>query len=65
MPKTNSANQYASLTLPRQGFVVPDVGNGADCGESRPSFLHCKVAEGISSDQKLLDLGEKGVYSKK
>jgi hypothetical protein len=23
MPKTNSANQYSSLTLPQQGFVVP------------------------------------------
>jgi hypothetical protein len=30
-----------SLTLPRQGFVVPDVGNGADCGESRSSFQRC------------------------
>ncbi|ODB96790.1 hypothetical protein A3196_08500 [Candidatus Thiodiazotropha endoloripes] len=41
MPKTNSANQYASLRLPQQGFVEPDVGNGADCGESRSSFQRC------------------------
>ena len=74
MPKTNSANQYASLTLPRQGFVVPDVGNGADCGESRSSFQRCwlpvsgfgvhgTVAERVNSSPNLLDVGEMGVYS--
>jgi hypothetical protein len=32
-PKANGSNQNAALATPRQGFAVPDGGNGADCGE--------------------------------
>jgi proteic killer suppression protein len=53
---------------------VPDVGNGADCGESRSSFQRCwlpvsgfgvhgTVAERVNSSPNLLDVGEMGVYS--
>ncbi|MCG7992366.1 MAG: hypothetical protein JAY99_12365 [Candidatus Thiodiazotropha lotti] len=74
MPKTNSANQYASLRLPRQGFVEPDVGNGADCGGVEVKFSAllaprqpdsgCMARlQRVNSTPKLLDVGEMGGYS--
>ena len=36
--KTNVSNQDEALTLAWQGFAVPDVGNGADCGEKAGMF---------------------------
>ena len=64
--------QLNALTPLRQGFLVPDVGSGADCGETRAGFQrtwlhasriqwrHYTVVRRFNSSQLLLDPGERG-----
>ena len=71
---TEDSNLHAALTADRQEFVVLDEGERATCGSNRVRSQcgrlpvrrirgHRMAAEGLSGDQRLLDLRKNGVYS--
>jgi hypothetical protein len=67
--KSNGLTQDAALTQPRQGFLMPDGRNGAECGEKlggfseivaerRPDSVPSNGRQGAIRNQLLLDVGK-------